>query len=55
MIGVQAKLNRVDQDDRPPSKLVAFAESLARIKRYAVPDKCFRDKGLMSKCNGGNK
>jgi hypothetical protein len=37
------------------SKQVAFAEKLARIKRRAVPDECFRDKGLMSKWIDGNK
>jgi hypothetical protein len=40
---------------RPTSKQVAFAERLARIKRRAVPDECFRDKGLMSKWIDGNK
>lgn len=39
----------------PPEKQVAFAEKLARIKRRAVPDECFRDKGLMSKWIDGNK
>jgi hypothetical protein len=34
---------------------VAFAEKLARIKRRAVPEKCFRDKGLMSKWIDGNR
>ena len=43
------------QDSRPTSKQVAFAERLARIKRRAVPDECFRDKGLMSKWIDGNK
>ena len=33
----------------------AFAERLARIKRRAVPDECFRDKGLMSKWIDGNR
>jgi hypothetical protein len=37
------------------SKQVAFAERLARIKRRAVPEECFRDKGLMSKWIGGNR
>ena len=41
--------------DKPSSKQVAFAERLARIKRRAVPDECFRDKGLMSKWIDGNK
>ncbi|WP_245810825.1 hypothetical protein [Loktanella atrilutea] len=38
--------------DRQPS---AFAERLGRIKRRAVPDECFRHKGLMSKWIDGNK
>ena len=28
---------------------VAFAERIARIKRIAVPDEAFRDRGLMSR------
>ena len=39
----------------PSSKQVGFAERIARIKRRAVPDECFRDKGLMSKWIDGNK
>ena len=54
-IDAQAKLNLGAQDRRPTSKQVAFAERLARIKRRAVPDECFRDKGLMSKWIDGNK
>jgi hypothetical protein len=42
-------------DQLPSSKQVAFAERLARIKRCAVPDECFRDKGLMSKWIDGNR
>ncbi len=42
-------------DSLPSSKQVAFAERLARIKRRAVPDECFRDKGLMSKWIDGNR
>jgi hypothetical protein len=34
---------------------VVFAERLARIKRRAVPDECFRDKGLMAKWFDGNR
>ena len=45
-IGSQAKLKPADSG-QPTSKQVAFAEKLARIKRRAVPDECFRDKGLM--------
>ena len=54
-IDAQAKLKPGPQDSRPTSKQVAFAERLARIKRRAVPDECFRDKGLMSKWIDGNK
>ncbi|NEX46986.1 hypothetical protein [Pseudotabrizicola algicola] len=42
-------------DGLPSSKQVAFAERLARIKRRAVPEACFRDKGLMAKWIDGNK
>lgn len=48
-IDAQAKLRAAEPDGRPSSKQVAFAERVARIKRRAVPDECFRDKGLMSK------
>jgi len=33
----------------PSSKQVAFAERIARMKRRAVPDMCFKDKTLMSR------
>ncbi|GGE12048.1 hypothetical protein SAMN05421774_1031 [Gemmobacter megaterium] len=39
----------------PSSRQVAFAERLARIKRRAVPDECFRDKGLMARWIDSNK
>ena len=52
----QTNLKPVSELDRlPSSKQVAFAERLARIKRRAVPDECFRDKGLMSKWIDGNR
>ena len=55
-IEAQAHLKPVSNIDRlPTSKQVAFAEKLARIKRRAVPDECFRDKGLMSKWIDGNR
>jgi len=55
-IEAQAKLRpAAASDSRPTSKQVAFAERLARIKRRAVPDECFRDKGLMSKWIDGNR
>ena len=55
-IEAQAQLRPVSDMDRlPTSKQVAFAEKLARIKRRAVPDECFHDKGLMSKWIDGNK
>lgn len=42
-------------DSRPTSKQIAFAERLAHIKQRAVPDECFRDKGLMSKWIVGSR
>lgn len=33
----------------PSSKQVAFAERIARIKRRAVPNACFKDRTLMSR------
>ena len=55
-IEAQANLKPVSELDRlPSSKQVAFAERLARIKRRAVQDECFRDKGLMSKWIDGNR
>ena len=55
-IEAQSRLKPVSELDRlPSSKQVAFAEKLARIKRRAVPDECFRDKGLMSKWIDGNR
>ncbi len=55
-IDAQSKLAPASAGDtRPSSKQVAFAEKLARIKRRAVPDECFRDKGLMSKWINGNR
>lgn len=54
-IDAQAQMKPLSAlDSRPSSKQVAFAERLARIKRRAVPDECFRDKGLMSKWIYGN-
>lgn len=32
----------------PSSKQVAFAERIARLKRRAVPQECFKDRNLMS-------
>ena len=54
-IEAQAKLRPDEPDGRPSSKQVAFSEKLSRIKRRAVPDECFRDKGLMSKWIDGNR
>ena len=54
--GAQAQMKPLSAlDSLPSSKQVAFAERLARIKRRAVPDECFRDKGLMSKWIDGNR
>ena len=55
-IEAQARLKPMAAtDSRPTSRQVAFAERLARIKRRAVPEACFRDKGLMSKWIDGNR
>ena len=55
-IGAQAQMKPLSAlDSLPSSKQVAFAERLARIKRRAVQDECFRDKGLMSKWIDGNR
>ena len=55
-IDAQSRLRPLSPTDRlPSSKQVAFAERLARIKRRAVPDECFRVKGLMSKWIDGNR
>ena len=54
-IEAQARLKPVsDMDQLPTSRQVAFAEMLARIKRRAVPDDCFRDRGVLSKWIDGN-
>ncbi len=37
------------------SKQVAFAERIARVKRRAVPEECFRDAGLMSRWIDANR
>ncbi|HHL22400.1 MAG TPA: hypothetical protein ENJ52_12860 [Aliiroseovarius sp.] len=37
------------------SKQVAYAERIARAKRRAVPDECFRDAGLMSRWIDANR
>jgi hypothetical protein len=48
-------LEEVKAASRTTSKQVAFAECLARIEQRSLPDECFRDKGLMSKWNDGNR
>jgi hypothetical protein len=39
----------------PSSKQVAFAERLARVKRRAVPEECFKDRKLMSRWIDSNR
>jgi hypothetical protein len=39
----------------PSSKQVAFAERIARIKRRAVPEECFKDRTLMSRWIDSNR
>ena len=45
------------EDTAPLNPAADFAprRGLARIKRRAVPDECFRDKALMSKWIDGNR
>ena len=37
------------------SRQVAYAERIARAKRRAIPDECFRDAGLMSRWIDSNR
>lgn len=57
-IGIhQAKLNAsrpIAMPSGATSKQVAYAEKIARRKRLAVPDECFRDAGLMSRWISSN-
>lgn len=39
----------------PSSKQVAFAERIARAKRRAVPEECFKDRKLMSRWIDSNR
>ena len=39
----------------PSSKQVAFAERIARMKRRAVPEECFKDRKLMSRWIDSNR
>lgn len=53
-----ARLRERDATRRSPgatSKQVAYAERIARAKRRAIPDECFRDAGLMSRWISSNK
>ena len=43
------------RDSRATSRQVAFAERIARAKRRAIPDECFRDAGLMSAWISSNR
>ena len=54
----QAKLNAIKPAfgmAGATSKQVAYAEKIARRKRLAVPDECFRDAGLMSRWISSNR
>lgn len=53
-----ARLRERDATRRGPgatSKQVAYAERIARSKRRAIPDECFRDAGLMSRWISSNR
>ena len=43
------------KNTRPSSKQVAFAERIARAKRRAVPDECYKSADLMSRWITANK
>lgn len=43
------------RDSRATSKQVAYAERIARAKRRAIPDECFRDAGMMSAWISSNR
>ncbi len=45
--GAMAKTSKFS--NYPSSKQVAFAERIARMKRRAVPNACFKDRTLMSR------
>ncbi|MCK0139211.1 hypothetical protein [Aliiroseovarius sp. F47248L] len=54
----QARLNATTHritDGRATSRQVAFAERIARAKRRAIPDECFRDAGMMSAWISSNR
>lgn len=53
----QARLTatRPVQGTGATSRQVAFAERIARAKRRAIPDECFRDAGLMSRWISSNR
>lgn len=43
------------RDSRATSRQVAYAERIARAKRRAIPDECFRDAGMMSAWISSNR
>jgi hypothetical protein len=46
---------RASVSSYPSSKQVAFAERIARLKRRAVPQECFKDRTLMSRWIDSNR
>lgn len=57
-IGIHAARLKATRNTRPvgaTSRQVAFAERIARAKRRAIPDECFRDAGLMSRWIESNR
>ncbi|WP_421704839.1 hypothetical protein [Aliiroseovarius sp.] len=50
-----ARPRRVSHGPGATSRQVAYAERIARAKRRAIPDECFRDAGMMSRWIDSNR
>ncbi len=46
---------RANRGPGATSRQVAYAERIARAKRRAIPDECFRDAGMMSRWIDSNR
>lgn len=50
-----ARPARASRGPGATSRQVAYAERIARAKRRAIPDECFRDAGMMSRWIDSNR
>ena len=50
-----ARPRRASAGPGATSRQVAYAERIARAKRRAIPDECFRDAGLISRWIDSNR